>query len=81
MESHSREIINGNVTESGINEAKRIWMGRGIVCLYRIASQDCRRRKLKTVDAGPLNLDVEVLNFKNHAGFDVTSVVVHSCGA
>lgn len=38
-------------------------------------------RKLKIVDAGPLNLDVGVLNFENHAGFDVTSVVVHSCGA
>lgn len=67
------------MTESGINEAKRIWMRKGIVCLYRIVSQDCRRRKLKKVDAGLLNLDVGVLNFQNHAGFDVTSVVVHSC--
>lgn len=81
MGSHRREIIIGNVTESGINEAKRIWMVKGIVCPYRIVSQDCRRRKLKIVDAGPLNLDVGVLNFKNHAGFDVTSVVAHSCGA
>lgn len=56
-------------------------MGKGIVCLYRIVSQDCRRTKFKIVDSGPLNLDVGVLNFKNHAGFDVTSVVVHSCGA
>lgn len=38
-------------------------------------------RKLKIVDRAPLNLDVEVLNFQNHARFDVTSVVVHSCGA
>lgn len=38
-------------------------------------------RKLKIVDAGPLNLDVGVLNFQNHAGFDFTSVVVHSCDA
>lgn len=68
------------MTESGINEAKRIWMRKRIVCLYRIVSQDCRR-KLKKVDAGLLNLDVGVLNFQNHAGFDVTSVVVHSCGA
>lgn len=69
------------MTESGINKAKGIWLRKGILCLYRIVSQDCRRRKFKIVDAGPLNLDVGVLNFKNHAGFDVTSVVVHSCGA
>lgn len=71
------------MTESEVNEAKRIWMGRELlVCPYRVVSQDCRREEIKIVDAGPLNLDVGVLNFQNHAGFsDVTSVVAHSCGA
>lgn len=32
-EGDSREIINGNVTENGLNEAKRIWMGKGISCV------------------------------------------------
>lgn len=27
------EIINGNVTESGIKEAKRIWRGREVSCV------------------------------------------------
>lgn len=33
LEGDSRDIINGNVTESGLNGAKRIWMEKGINCV------------------------------------------------
>lgn len=33
LEGDSREIFNGSVIESGIKEAKRIWMGREVSCV------------------------------------------------
>lgn len=53
-------------------------MGKGLCACIEVLHRVAEGRKLKT---GPLNLDVEMLNFQNHAGFDVISVVVHRCGA
>lgn len=56
-------------------------MKKGLCACMELFCRIAEGRELKIVDAGPLNLDVGVLNFTNHAGFDVSSVVVHSCGA